>query len=125
MAKTKWPKIPSYMIPLFQCSRVYLCTTREEWVQAHEHLSITPNDTRGVSGCVRHLEDDVTGKNMYLMAVFDGTITTLLHECAHACFYVCSDIGVTIQSDQPNETYCYMLERMFSHFQPNIKPLSE
>lgn len=118
----KWPKLQSYMVPLFQSSWIYLCTTKEEWNQAHRNLKADPNNTGRLVGCVRNFRDDVTGENMYLVGVFDGKLSTLVHECAHACFYVCSDVGIKIDPAERNETYCYMLDRMFDRFAPHIKP---
>lgn len=57
----------------------------------------------------------------YLVGVFDQQIATLVHECAHVCFYVCSDVGVTTRPEDANETYCYMLDRMVNHFLPFIQ----
>ncbi|STL87819.1 Uncharacterised protein [Escherichia coli] len=57
----------------------------------------------------------------YLIGVFDQQIATLVHECAHVCFYVCSDVGVTTRPEDANETYCYMLGRMVNHFLPFIQ----
>lgn len=119
MAKTKWPKIPSYLIPLFQSSHVYLCVTREEWQQAESALSI-PHFEGNCPGLTRHYQHSETGENLYLIGVFDGALRTLVHECAHACFFVCSDVGVPIDTSQANETYCYMLDRMFDHFSPHV-----
>lgn len=59
--------------------------------------------------------------NGYLIGVFDQQIATLVHECAHVCFYVCSDVGVTTRPEDANETYCYMLDRMVNHFLPFIQ----
>ncbi|EFB4764029.1 protein NinF [Escherichia coli] len=42
-------------------------------------------------------------------------------KCAHVCFYVCSDVGVTTRPEDANETYCYMLDRMVNHFLPFIQ----
>lgn len=119
--KEKWPKLESYLVPLFQSSWVYLCTTREDWLQAHRNLKAESNNVQKVAGCVRHFYDEITGENMYLMGVFDGKVSTLVHECAHTCFYVCADVGVPIDTSSPNETYCYLLERMFERFLPHIK----
>ncbi|EEE8861636.1 hypothetical protein C7188_22530, partial [Salmonella enterica subsp. enterica serovar Dublin] len=55
---------------------------------------------------------------LYLLGVFNGNAATLVHECAHVAFYVCRDVGVTTHPGDANETYCYMLDRMFSHFLP-------
>jgi hypothetical protein len=124
MAKTKWPKIPSYLIPLFQSSHVYLCVTRQQWQQVDECLGVSWNGQLA-AGLTRHFIHSETGENLYVVGVFDGKVRTLVHECAHVCFYVCSDVGMPIDTSQPNETYCYMLDRMFEFFLPHIKPLSE
>lgn len=120
-SKVKWPKVESYLVPLFHSSWVYLFTTPEDWKQAHRHLGVDLNNLVRINGCVRHFYEASTGENMYMIGVFDGKVSTLVHECAHACFYVCSDVGVPIDTSEPNETYCYMLERMFERFLPHIK----
>ncbi len=119
--KVKWPKVQSYLIPLFHSSWVYLFTTIDDWKQAHRHLGIEVNNLSRINGCVRHFHDPSTGENMYMVGVFDGKLSTLVHECAHACFYVCNDVGVRVDTAERNETYCYMIERMFERFMPYIK----
>ncbi|WP_034913002.1 hypothetical protein [Erwinia sp. 9145] len=120
MAKAKWPKLPRFFVPLFHCANIYFCRSREEWMQAEASIGLHPADISHCAGRCRHFIDDETGENLYLIGVFDNSLPTLVHECAHATFYCCSDAGVTVQTDQPNETYCYLLDRMFSHFMPHI-----
>ncbi|WP_227136728.1 hypothetical protein [Kosakonia radicincitans] len=121
MAKTKWPKLPRYLIPLFHSARIYLCVTKEQWQQALKCLNVPPQNLSYSNGRTMHFCDDETGENMYLVGVFDGLLSTLVHECAHATFYVCNDTGIDIDTGQRNETYCYLLDRMFSHFLPYIQ----
>ncbi|EPK9723503.1 hypothetical protein MMI32_004213 [Klebsiella pneumoniae] len=121
MAKTKWPKLPRFYVPLFHCANVYLCRSREEWGQAEASIGLPPADLKGSVGRCREFINDETGEHLYLIGVFDNELATLVHECAHATFYCCSDVGVTVKTDQPNETYCYLLDRMFSAFLPHIK----
>lgn len=121
MAKTKWPKLPRFFVPLFHCANVYLCRSKEEWQQAEKALGVSLADVRMFNGACRHFFDDVTGENVYLIGVFDNSVSTLVHECAHVSFYVCSDVGVTTKPEDANETYCYLLDRMFSAFLPHIK----
>lgn len=125
MAKIKWPKLPSYLIPLFNTAWVYLCTSKDEWRQAEAVLGVELADVSHNSGICRHFMNETTGENVYLVGVFNGSISTLVHECAHATFYCCSDVGVTTKPDEANETYCYLLDRMFSHFLPFIKGASD
>lgn len=121
MAKTKWPKLPRFFVPLFHCANVYLCVSKDEWIQAEAHISVPPADLSSSVGRCRQFVSDKTGENLYLIGVFDNSLATLVHECAHATFYCCNDVGVTVKTDQANETYCYLLDRMFSHFLPYIK----
>lgn len=121
MAKTKWPKLPSFKIPLFQNAHIYLCRSKEEWIQAEASIGLPAADLSSSLGRCRQFVNDVTGENLYLIGVFDKNLATLVHECAHATFYCCDDVGVTIETDKANETYCYLLDRMFSHFLPHIK----
>lgn len=120
MAKSKWPKLPSYKIPLFHCAWIYLAQSKEEWLQAEAALGIAPADPSFNSGMCRHYFNDKTGENLYLVGVFNGSPATLVHECAHATFYTCYDAGVTVKTNEANETYCYMLDRMFAYFLPHI-----
>ncbi|WP_369461983.1 hypothetical protein [Citrobacter braakii] len=74
-----------------------------------------------MSGLCRHFVNEATGENIYIIGVFSDGVTTLVHECSHATFFVCHDFGVKVDTGSANETYCYMLDRMFSHFLPFIK----
>lgn len=121
MAKPKWPKLPRFLVPLFHCANVYLCVSKAEWHQALSNLKQPEQDLSFSNGRTMHFCNASTGENLYLVGVFDKSVSTLVHECAHATFYCCHDVGVTIETDQPNETYCYLLDRMFSHFLPHIK----
>lgn len=121
MAKEKWPKLPRYLVPLFECANIYLCRNKEEWMQAEACIGVPAANLSTSVGRCRQFINDETGENLYLIGVFDNSLATLVHECAHATFYCCSDVGVSVQTDQPNETYCYLLDRMFSHFLPHIK----
>lgn len=121
MAKVKWPKLPRFLVPLFHCANIYLCTSKEEWVQAEECIGVQLANLAFSNGMCRHYCNDVTGENLYLIGVFDKSIATLVHECGHATFYCCHDVGVTTNPGDANETYCYLLDRMFSHFLPHIK----
>ncbi|WP_288654648.1 MULTISPECIES: hypothetical protein [Pantoea] len=121
MAKTKWPKLPRFFVPLFHCANIYLCVTKDEWQQAISNLNQPEQNLSFSNGRTMHFCNESTGENLYLIGVFDQSISTLVHECAHATFYCCSDVGVSIRTDQPNETYCYLLDRMFSAFLPHIQ----
>jgi hypothetical protein len=84
-------------------------------------MGVPPADLSSSVGRCRQFISDKTGENLYLIGVFDNSIITLAHECAHATFYCASDVVVTVKTDEANETYCYHLDRMFSYFPPHIK----
>ena len=120
MAKTKWPKLPRFFIPLFHCANVYLCRSKEEWDAACTHLGVETGGNEMLSGACQQYENTESGENLYLIGVFNSDSATLVHECAHATFYCCRDVGVTIDTSAANETYCYLLDRMFTAFLPHI-----
>jgi hypothetical protein len=84
-------------------------------------MGVPPADLSFSVGRYRQFISDKTGEDLYLIGVFDNSIITLAHECAHATFYCGSEVGVTVKTDGANETYCYLLDRMFSYFLPHIK----
>lgn len=121
MAKTKWPKLPRFFVPLFQSANIYLARSQEEWCQACQHLGVDSGGIEMLAGACTQYQSNLTGENLYLIGVFNNDISTLIHECAHATFYCCRDVGVTIDTGAANETYCYLLDRMCSAFLPHIK----
>jgi len=90
-------------------------------LQAESSIGVDTADLSFSNGRFRHFSDDKSGENLYLIGVSDNSLATLVHECAHAMFYCCRDVGVTIDTDAGNETYCYLLDRMFTAFLPHIK----
>ena len=121
MAKAKWPKLPSYAVPLFNSGRIYLCRSRGEFREAMRAIGVDPGNVDSLNGLCRHYENEDSGENIYVLGVFNGSDSTLVHECAHATFFVCHDFGVKVDTGSANETYCYMLDRMFSHFLQYLK----
>lgn len=121
MAKAKWQKLPALTIPLFQSANVYLAVTRDEFQYADKFLGGSIGDRPFNLGLASNYENTETGERVYLIGVFDNQISTLVHECAHVCFYVCADVGVTTNPEDSNETYCYLLDRMVSRFLQYLK----
>lgn len=119
--KNKWPDLPRYLIPLFECANVYLCRSREEWNQAARCLGFEEGGVDMLSGATQTYQNADSQENLYLLGVFNGDVATLVHECGHLAFYVCRDTGVTVNTNAANETYCYLLDKLFSAFIPHIK----
>lgn len=122
MAKKKWPKLPGFTIPLFRCANVYLCRTAEEWDSACDYLGCEGGSHEMLSGCTQTFQNKEAGENTYLLGVFNNDLATLVHECGHIAFYVCRDVNVPTDASLSSETYCYMLDRLFSEFLPYIRP---
>jgi len=122
--KNKWHKLPAFTIPLFNSANVYLAVTKEQFMAADEFLGGTGEERPFNVGLASNYEDKESGERVYLIGVFDKQLATLVHECAHVCFYACDDVGVTTDPGDANETYCYMLDRMFSRFAPVIAELA-
>lgn len=125
MAKTKWPKLPRYFVPLFHCANVYLCRSQDEWERACNHMGLDGGGNEMLAGATQSYCNTETGEVFYLIGVFNAEVKTLVHECAHVAFYICRDVGVTTNPGDANETYCYMLDRMFGYFLPYIAELED
>ncbi|VTP12684.1 hypothetical protein PUATCC27989T_00496 [Phytobacter ursingii] len=125
MAKKKWPKLPWFKIPLFGNAVTYLIRSKEEWNAAVEYLGNEPEANDFKAGCTQTFENKEEGQVLYLLGVFNADVATLVHECGHVAFYVCRDVGVPTDASLSSETYCYLLDRMFSHFLPHIQKQTE
>ncbi|EPA6190758.1 hypothetical protein ACLLZL_004662 [Salmonella enterica] len=55
MAKTKWPKLPRFFVPLFHSANVYLCRSKEEWDQACIHLGVDSGGNEMLAGQHSHI----------------------------------------------------------------------
>lgn len=121
MAKNKWPKMPRFYVPLFKSANVYLARSRDEWDSACKHLGVPVGGHEQLGGCCQQYTSAEDNENLYLVGVFNDSIATLAHECAHAVFGICADVGVTTDAGQANETYCYLLHGLFEEFLPHIK----
>lgn len=49
----------------------------------------------------------------YAICVFDGSISTLVHECWHATQRILEDVGNPVIEGAANETHAYMMEFLF------------
>ncbi|HFW2851079.1 TPA: hypothetical protein ACIBDF_001601 [Salmonella enterica subsp. enterica serovar Chailey] len=72
MAKTKWPKLPRFFVPLFHSANVYLCRSKEEWDQACIHLGVDSGGNEMLAGATQSYCNTETGENLYLLGVFNG-----------------------------------------------------
>lgn len=128
MAKGKGLKLPHFKIPLFEHTTVFFCPTREMFYDFCEKAGIPIEPDFELAGGLTLTCTGENGGNFYVVAVFDHEMGTLVHECAHATFHCLSDVGVlaTTGATHPaNETYAYMIGRMFDTFFPILAESNE
>ncbi|HFN7078830.1 TPA: hypothetical protein ACHGQH_000305 [Escherichia coli] len=128
MAKAKGIKLPQFKIPLFEHTTVFFCPTREMFYEFCEKAGIPIEPDFELAGGLTLTYTGENGGNFYVIAVFNNELGTLVHECAHTTFHVLSDVGVVATTDPThpaNETYAYMVGRIFDAFFPILAESNE
>ncbi|EOU3740739.1 hypothetical protein KFU47_003312 [Escherichia coli] len=128
MARGKGLKLPHFKAPLFEHTTVFFCPTREIFYDFCERANILIEPDFELAGGLTLTCTGENGGNFYVVAVFDHEMGTLVHEVAHATFHCLSDVGVlaTTSPEHPaNETYAYMIGRMFDTFFPILAESNE
>ncbi|EFN3802811.1 TPA: hypothetical protein ACUSUG_004400 [Escherichia coli] len=128
MAKAKGIKLPHFKIPLFEHTTVFFCPTREMFYEFCEKAGIPIEPDFELAGGLILTCTGENGGNFYVIAVFDNELGTLVHEAAHTTFHVLSDVGVVATTDPThpaNETYAYMVGRIFDAFFPILAESNE
>lgn len=128
MAKAKGIKLPQFKIPLFEHTTVFFCPTREMFYEFCEKAGIPIEPDFELTGGLTLTCTGENGGNFYVIAVFNNELGTLVHECAHTTFHVLSDVGVVATTDPThpaNETYAYMVGRIFDAFFPILAESNE
>lgn len=112
--------LPKFDVPLFDNSYVLLCRNIEEWTLAHQHFGAKADklDRCGAANTFRSLSGE---KDVHLLAVFDRRFSTLAHESAHIVFDICHLAGVDVEAGKSNETFCYLLDKLFQFAEPYLK----
>ncbi|HAH3639740.1 TPA: hypothetical protein GFX84_05940 [Escherichia coli] len=128
MAKAKGIKLPQFKVPLFEHTTVFFCPTREMFYEFCEKAGIPIEPDFELAGGLTLTCTGEKGGNFYVIAVFDNELGTLVHESAHTTFHVLSDVGVVATTDPShpaNETYAYMVGRIFDAFFPILAESNE
>lgn len=128
MAKAKGIKLPQFKVPLFEHTTVFFCPTREMFYEFCEKAGIPIEPDFELAGGLTLTCTGEKGGNFYVIAVFDNGLGTLVHEAAHTTFHVLSDVGVVATTDPShpaNETYAYMVGRIFDAFFPILAESNE
>lgn len=114
-----WEIQPSLLVPLFKCGRVFLFTDRQVLADATEALGVESDDLDGCLGISRQISGP-DGEYAFVVGVFDNDVTTLVHELAHVTFNILTRVGVTVEANAANETFCYMQEELLTYFLPYL-----
>lgn len=67
--------------------------------------------------CVSNTDPTVA---FFMVGVFDGRNSTLVHELAHCCFFLLEHVGVPVKRGQANESFCYLLDHLYDAFAPHL-----
>ncbi|ENQ0912842.1 TPA: hypothetical protein ACWX3R_004639 [Escherichia coli] len=123
MARAKGIKLPQFKVPLFEHTTIFFCPNRDTFYEFLERAAIPVDPSFELAGGLTLTCTGENGGNFYVIAVFDNDFGTLVHECAHATFHVLSDVGVLATTDDShpaNETYAYMIGRIYNAFEPTL-----
>lgn len=118
MKKLSIGKLPKMTVPLFESGTIVFCSDFSEWHSLHGKLGIDTEDT-GSNGLSHTLSSDKG--TLHIIAVFNGKLSTLAHECAHMAFDICNRVGVEVEPGRANETYCYLISRLVEFAEPHLK----
>lgn len=104
-------KAPMMPVPLFESGKIYFCSTRGKWKEAHEALGAVAKmlDRRGAANTFRATDGS---PDIYLLGVFDHSVATLAHESAHLVFDICEAVGIDVERGRANETFCHLLDKI-------------
>lgn len=95
----------TYTVPPFDIDVMFL-DTRKDFFRAHkgEHRVFVGADPRGI--CAPGDRVDL------IIAVFDRTLGTLVHECSHAAVSILQTVGIEPLSNN-DEPQAYLVEHLF------------
>lgn len=111
----------SFPVPLYS-GRVLICVTRDAYNRAHKkYLGSEDKHLSGVFGTSRR-GSDKDKNSVYLVGVFEGGDTTLVHELVHVTFSILSHSGVPI-SVKHDEAFAYLMDSLYTAAMPAVQRL--
>jgi len=120
MKKPKWPKKHCKRVKVhLYGSHIFAFNNRKHFAKAADYLG-TDLPQVGIDGLSVQLEHTENGSSIYLLGVFDGKLSTLVHEVAHIAHFVTARAG--FDSGVGNgEPYAYLIGHMFDKLEKFIK----
>ena len=77
------------------------------------------HDASGTCGTSTHMVNP-EGKSLYLVGVYDKSISTLIHELAHVIFAIGEHVGIKAY-DSSGEPLCYLLGDLYDNLHKGLK----
>lgn len=114
--KTKPKPVFSDGLKPFENLSYELYTTKEALYRAKAYYNKGPFviENTVCSGITEYVVPKGTKNGIYLLGVFDGRRTTLVHELTHMLIMTFSHYGMYIP-DSNGEAFCYQLDHVFSN----------
>jgi len=110
MGYLRLPKgVESYHVPLYNQS-VIVASTPKRYNKVLKLLGMEPRPAFG--GGIAQMTSNGTD-TFFLIGVFDGQDSTLVHEVGHIAFFILDLVGVPVVSGGTNEAYCYLLGDLY------------
>lgn len=107
--------------PLFNCGSIEIHTNSKRLIK-HMRASgakVDDNYVEDIAGAC--IYSGLEPRGVLYVYVGDNLITTLVHECFHATVRYLAYVGVPVETNEPNETYAYMLDYLVGQGLPLIK----
>ncbi|QHJ84919.1 MAG: hypothetical protein [Bacteriophage sp.] len=105
-----------FNIPLFDFGKIYLVTTHEDWIKLCASFGCDDDVTSCDNAAGASLQITNNDSEAFLIGVFDGDLSTLVHEAAHTTFKILAAVNVSTDANEKNETFCYMIDTIFAKF---------
>lgn len=102
--------VKAFRIPIYT-GWVYMVSDPK--VMAKINLALGLEHHTDVGGSARHVRDNNTGTSCFLIGVYDGKLSTFVHELAHITFMILEWVNVPVPDGKANEAYCYLYGAMF------------
>lgn len=100
-------------VPLFPVD-VHVCTSLRAFRKAMKGYGVEPIEVSHLAGVV--VSEALEKHGCVLVGVFDGKVSTLVHELFHATVHVLDYVGVPTETGKSNEPYAYVLEFLYTEF---------
>lgn len=95
---------------------LYLITDREAYASVRSAYNKEPIDLSADAGC----SSEYLRQGVHLVGVFNGKVSTLVHELGHVTINILEWCGVPINSEC-SEAFCYLQDHLFSKCRPIVK----